>query len=154
MIVYRITRDKYARDLSGKGAEKIGGRWNSKGTAILYCSNSIAHASMEVLVNLPFGNPPPGYVLITIEIPDTVKESVLQTKDLPKHWNMYPHLEPTQKVGDKFISEGKNLLLKVPSASVQGDFNYLINPKHKDFSKVRIKKVEPFSFDNRLFKRT
>lgn len=154
MIVYRITREKYARDLSGKGAEKIGGRWNSKGTAMLYCSNSIAHASMEVVVNLPLGNPPPGFVLITIEIPDTVKAGTLQIKDLPKHWNMYPHIEQTQKLGDKFIRDGKNLLLKVPSASVQGDFNYLINPRHKDFSKVKIKKVEPFGFDIRLFKGT
>lgn len=153
MIVYRITKQKYARDLSGKGAEKIGGRWNSKRTAILYCSNSIAHASMEVVVNLPFGNPPPGYVLITIKIPDSVKEVILQIKDLPKHWNMYPHLEQTQKIGDKFIRENKNLIIKVPSASVQGDFNYLLNPNHKDFAKVKIKKVEPFGFDDRLFKR-
>lgn len=151
MIVYRITRLKYARDLSGKGAEKIGGRWNSKGNAVLYCSNSIAHASMEVVVNLPMGNPPSGYVLVTIEIPDIIKEVVLPIKDLPKNWNIYPHLQQTQKMGDKFIKENKNLLLKVPSASVQGDFNYLINPNHKDFSKVKIKKIEPFGFDSRLF---
>ncbi len=153
MIVYRITKLKYARDLSGLGAERTGGRWNSKGTAVLYCSNSIAHASMEVVVNLPWGNPPPGYVLVAIEIPETIKETILPIKDLPKNWNRYPHPEKTQKLGDKFIREGKSLLLKVPSASVQGDHNYLINPNHKDFSKVKIKSIEPFGFDERLFYR-
>jgi RES domain-containing protein len=152
MIVYRITRQKYTNDLSGKGAEKTGGRWNSKGTTMLYCSNSIAHACMEVVVNLPSGNPPPRYVLIIIEIPDTIKVSVLQIKDLPKKWNIYPHPEQTQKMGDKFIKENKHLILQVPSASVQGDVNFLINPNHPDFKKIKIKKVEPFGFDDRLFK--
>jgi RES domain-containing protein len=151
MIVYRITRQKYARDLSGKGAEKVGGRWNSIGTPMLYCSNSIAHASMEVVVNLPIGDPPPDYVLISIEVPDTIKEVVLPIKDLPEKWNMFPHPEKIQKIGDKFIKDNKNLITRVPSASVQGDFNYLINPNHKDFSKVKIKKIEPFNFDQRLF---
>jgi len=64
-----------------------------------------------------------------------------------------PHPNSTQLVGDKFIKAGKFLVLRVPSVVVPGDFNYLINPWHKEFSTIKIVTAEPFSFDERLFKR-
>ena len=73
--------------------------------------------------------------------------------NLSQDWRSFPHVSSTQAIGDKFISDAKYLVMRVPSAVVPGDFNYLINPSHKDFSKVKLLKTESFQFDERLFKK-
>lgn len=138
----------YANDLSGKGAEIAGGRWNSKGNAALYTGQSIALCVTEIAVHIPLGILPKDYKLVHIEIPDDV---FFEPKRLPKQWNMFPHPDSTQKIGDKFLRENNFLFMKVPSAAVQGEFNYIINPRHTHFEKVSIKKIEKFTFDDRLF---
>lgn len=148
MIVYRLSKSVYANDLSGKGAELVGGRWNSRGNAVLYTSQSIALCVTEIAVHVPLGILPKDYDLIHIEIPD---DNILEVKRLPKDWQTFPHADSTQKIGDKFLKDKKYLVLKVPSAAVQGEFNFLVNPGHPDFDKVKIKKKEKFSFDERLF---
>ena len=148
MIVYRLSKSVYANDLSGKGAELVGGRWNSRGNAALYTSQSIALCVTEIAVHVPLGILPKDYDLIHIEIPD---DNILEVKRLPKDWQTFPHADSTQKIGDKFLKDKKYLVLKVPSAAVQGEFNFLVNPRHPDFDKVKIKKKEKFSFDERLF---
>ncbi len=65
----------------------------------------------------------------------------------------YTHIPSTKKIGNDFIKQNDFLVLKVPSAVIQGEYNFLINPNHKDFKKVRIKSVELFEFDKRLFDR-
>jgi RES domain-containing protein len=150
MIVYRLSKSKYSADLSGKGAEKAGGRWNSKGVAMIYTSASRALCTAEVAVHVPLGIVPADYELVTIDIPDdSVTEAGI--KDLPADWRSFPHSDSTQKLGDRFVREGKFLVLKVPSVVVQGEFNFLINPGHEAAAKVRIVKTEPFLFDKRLF---
>lgn len=138
----------YANDLSGKGAEIAGGRWNSKGNAALYTGQSIALCVTEIAVHIPLGILPKDYKLVHIEIPDDV---FFEPKRLPKQWNTFPHPDSTQKIGDKFLRENAFLFMKVPSAAVQGEFNYIINPRHAGFEKVSIKKIEKFTFDDRLF---
>tara|TARA_R110002020_G_scaffold383230_2_gene593883 strand:+ start:75 stop:539 length:465 start_codon:yes stop_codon:yes gene_type:complete len=153
MIGYRIARGKYKEDLSGTGAEMHGGRWNNKGTKIVYTSSSIALAMTEVAVNVPFGILPVGYFLITIEIPDLEME-VVKASDLKGiSWDSHPPSYKTQEIGDKFVARNKNLVLKVPSVVAPGDFNFLINPAHKEFSKVKITASRPFNFDQRLFQK-
>jgi RES domain-containing protein len=162
MIVYRLSAGKFKNDLSGKGAELAGGRWNSKGVAMLYTSSSIALCLCELAVHLPFGIVPKDYYLLTIEFPDNLSISELKAPPsarggggpggLPKDWRSVPHAQSTQNIGDQFIAEGKSLVLKVPSAIVPADFNFLFNPAHKDFSKVKIKSAELFEFDSRIFK--
>ena len=150
MIVYRLSKSAYARDLTGKGAEMSGGRWNSKGTAIVYTSQSRALCMAEIAVHTPLGNLPIDYCLVTIALPDH-SIHVLNAKVLSDNWRSFPHLDETQKIGDKFITEEKYLVLQVPSAVVQGDFNFLLNPRHKKISEVKIIDVESFDFDERLF---
>jgi RES domain-containing protein len=153
MIAYRLCKSKYARDLTGKGPEKSGGRWNSKGTAIIYASESRALCTAEIAVHTPIGNLPDDYVILTIQIPDSLKVAELKSSTLPADWRSFPHPDSTQKLGDRFIREQKTAILKVPSAVVQGEYNYLLNPAHKDFKKIRIRSVEPFHFDERLFRK-
>jgi RES domain-containing protein len=151
MIVFRLGREKFKNDLSGKGAEKAGARWNSKGHAMVYTSESRALCTTEIAVHTPLGNLPVDYFLTTIEIPDTVPVLDLAIAGLPKGWKSIPHSNSTQVIGDNFLAEGKFLVMKVPSAVVQGDFNFLLNPSHKLVSKVKILKTELFEFDERLF---
>jgi RES domain-containing protein len=152
MIVFRLSKGKYKNDLNGKGAEKAGGRWNSKGVAMVYTSESRSLCTTELAVHTPLGNIPLDYHLVTIEIPATAKIVELTIAQLPSDWKALPHSNTTQLIGDQFITENKYLAMKVPSAVVQGDFNILLNPAHPLFSKVTIRKVEAFEFDKRLFK--
>lgn len=151
MIVHRLSKSKFSNDLSGKGAELAGGRWNSKGTAILYTSQSRALCTTEIAVHTPLGNIPADYVLITIEIPDNAKIKAVEQKVLPVDWKMFPHPHETQVIGDQFVQDSEFLVLKVPSVVVQGEYNYLINPQHKDFNTIKLLHTEPFEFDERLF---
>ena len=152
MIVYRLSKANYSKDLSGKGAEKSGGRWNSKGIPMIYTSETRALCTTEIAVHTPLGIIPLNYEIIQIEISEKAKIHTFNEKALSKDWKSCPHVLSKKEIGDKFIQENKYLVLKVPSAVVQGEYNFLINPGHKDFKQITIKSVESFSFDERLFK--
>lgn len=152
MIVYRLTSSRYARDLSGRGAEIAGGRWNSKGTALIYTSESRALCMLEVAVHLPLGNLPLDYFLVGIELPEASWPSI-SVKSLENSWKDWPPSGITCQLGDTFVKEGKHLAFRVPSVLVPDEYNVLINPKHPDMSTVKIISTEPFTFDSRLFKR-
>lgn len=153
MIVYRLSKQAYINDLSGYGAEKTGGRWNSKGSPVLYTAASRALAVVEIAVHVPFGIIPIDYFLATIEIPDDPDIFRVRVADLPVNWNSNPFTKSTQLIGDDFVKNKRHMLLEVPSATVPGDYNYLINPRHPAFNSVRIKSVDAFEFDLRLFKK-
>jgi RES domain-containing protein len=150
--VFRLSKKKYSGQLSGKGASKSGNRWNSKGTEIIYSAESRALAMAEVAVHLTLATLPSDFVMMEIDIPDNIEIEVLKLKSLPHDWNSHPPNTSTQKVGDAFIDALESCVLKVPSAVVQGDYNYLINPYHKQFGAIEIVSVNDFPFDNRIFK--
>lgn len=152
MRVFRLSRKKYATDLSGKGAAKYGNRWNSKGVEMLYTAESRALAMAEVIVHLSLASLPDDYMMIELEIPNTVEIDVLDQKRLGPDWNSNPPKPITQTLGDEFIHLKKYGVLKVPSAVVKGDFNYLLNPSHKIIDKVKIIEIVDFPFDERMFK--
>ncbi|GAB3531225.1 RES family NAD+ phosphorylase [Pontibacter brevis] len=151
MIVYRLSRGKYRNDLSGRGAELAGGRWNSKGVALLYTSESIALCTVEIAVHMPLGIVPADYYLISIHIPDSAPTKELAVEELPADWKSFPHANSTQEIGDAFVLESEYLVLKVPSATVQGTYNYLVNPRHAAFGTIATIEAVPFEFDKRLF---
>lgn len=154
MIVFRLAVEQYASDLSGKGAGLAGGRWNSKGVDVLYTAESIALCMLEFAAHIPLGLAPPNFFLIRIEIPDNLL-SLMQVKvpaELPSGWRVYPYRQEVQRIGDKFISDNESLVLKVPSALVPESSNYLINPRHKSFGKIRIKAKDKIDIDRRLMR--
>lgn len=152
MIVFRLSKCSYCDDLSGKGAELWGGRWNSKGLALVYTSESRALCITEIAVHIPLGIMPEDYCMSTIEIPEDIFVKEIEMSQLPDDWKSFPHSESTQIIGNEFIKSKKELVLKVPSAVVPGEYNYLINPAHATISKIRIVNTEAFLFDERLFK--
>ncbi len=153
MIVFRLSKEKYKYDLSGVGAERAGGRWNSVGKPLLYTAANRALCTAEIAVHIPLGIVPTDYWLTSIEVPEGASIFECEKNTLPKDWSTFPHPPSTKKVGDAFLDRNEHLVLKVPSAVVQGEFNFLINPAHKDFGQVRILQSEPFRFDRRLFER-
>jgi len=152
MKVFRLARKKYPIELSGKGASISGARWNSKGTEVIYCAQNRALAMAEVLVHLSLATLPSDFVMLTIEIPVEVSLEVLDPKIVNIDWNVFPSTFETPLLGDDFIKRNEACVLKVPSAVVKGDFNYLINPYHVDFYKIKITEQNDFPFDKRIFK--
>lgn len=152
MEVYRLSRKEYALPLSGKGAAIHGARWNSKGTELNYCAFNRSLAMAEVAVHFSYGTIPSDYRMISIFIPNDLEMAVVSSEDLPVLWNSFPYSNATKKYGDEFVREAHYCLLKVPSAVTQGDFNLLINPHHPDYLRIHVLTVEPFPFDQRLFK--
>lgn len=151
MIVYRIDRIKRRNNLlTGIGAEKIGGRWNEIGTRAIYTSQHISLAYLEVVMHLDITEDlPSDRILVHIEIPDEV--FIYEFKKLPKNWNTFPYNSKTQEIFTKFVEENKAAVLKIPSAIVKDEFNYILNPLHKDFHKISVSKVQKFAFDSRLY---
>ena len=152
MIVFRIDRAKRKKELlSGVGAEKVGGRWNRIGTRAVYTSQNISLAYLEIVMHLDISEDlPDDRILVHIEIPDTVE--ILEEKKMPKNWNSFPYSEDTQRVFTRFCKENKGAVLKVPSAIVKSEYNYIINPLHPDASQIKVIKTERFLFDKRLKK--
>lgn len=152
MRVFRLSRKKYVKDLSGKGAAKFGNRWNSKGVEMLYTAESRALAMAEVLVHLSLGALPDDYMMVGIEIPDSIHVEHLNFTNLDENWNSNPLDPQTQALGDAFIHSKGKCVLKVPSAVVKGDFNYLLNPNRPEIDQIKIVSITEFPFDNRVFK--
>jgi RES domain-containing protein len=151
MRAFRLVRKKYANPLSGEGAARSGNRWNSKGTALIYCADSRALAMAEVAVHLSLGLLPKDYEMVELEIPGDVSLRSLAPANLPVGWNSFPHLLQTQRIGDEFVAAAESCVLQVPSAVVPGDFNFLLNPAHPDFERIQIKGRVDFPFDSRFF---
>lgn len=152
MIVYRLTREKYQNDLSGTGAYIAGGRWNSKGNAILYTSSSIALCLVEILVHINAEDIPNDLKIVSLEINDKMKFKEISKENLIEGWNSSPEINFTKEIGDQFLRENKFVGLKVPSAIVEDEYNFLFNPTHKEFKQLSIVQIKSFRLDNRLFK--
>ena len=154
MVVYRISKKAYCKDLSGIGAGLYGGRWNPKGINLVYTASSISLATLEFLVHNYHLLSTAQICLSKIEIAEPASISECRIGDLPKGWNLQLNAQiATQNIGKTFFSDGKKYVLKVPSAVTPGEFNLLLNPFHKHHAKTKVVDViDPFVFDERLFK--
>ncbi len=151
-IAWRIVQAHVAdRAFTGEGARRYGGRWNSKGFAVIYTSSSISLAILEVLVHIPIYDILEEYVYIPVEF-DQKLSLTLNTDELPGNWNRGPAPQEIKQIGDTWVESQKSVILEVPSAIVPSEKNYLINPAHPDFSKLKIGEPAKLEFDPRLLK--
>lgn len=147
---WRIVKAKRAATaFDGDGARIEGGRWNSPGVPAVYTSHSAALAALEMLVHLGRGSILGAYVLIPCTF-DAHLMSRLDRKRLPKNWRSYPAPPELQLIGDEWVKSGASAVLEVPSAVIETDSNYLLNPGHATFRSIRIGRPQPFEFDLRL----
>lgn len=138
MIVYRLSKKKYSRSLDGIGASLSGGRWNNKGTSVIYTSESRSLAALESLAHIDKSSLPEEYKMISIEIPESIDVYSIDPKVLPKNWENVPPLQQCMDFGDNLLKARKYCVLKFPSVVVRGESNYLINPKHTSFKLVSV----------------
>jgi RES domain-containing protein len=147
---WRVVKKKHADEaFSGQGALKFGGRWNSIGTRLVYTSESLALAAIEILAGGISTGLLGSFAKIPVDFDGSLVEA-LPVSRIPKDWSGYPPGLKTQIIGDAWVRESKSVLLKVPSVVIREEFNYLINPAHPNFKKLAIGKSEDFSFDKRL----
>jgi RES domain-containing protein len=147
---WRVVKRKHKGDaFSGEGALKYGGRWNSIGTPVVYTSESLSLATLEILTGGISLQLLGSYVRIPVDFDVSLIES-LDLAGLPRGWANYPPSTKTQRIGDNWAHESRSAVLRVPSVVIKEEFNYLINPFHRDFKKISIGVPEGFSFDKRL----
>jgi RES domain-containing protein len=146
---WRLTKARYlATAWDGEGARRVGGRWNSPGTAVVYVSATLSLALVETLVHLPSGVLP-AYAAVPVEFDESLVET-LRSSDLPSVWRSQPAPSETRAIGDAWARSARSALLCVPSVVVPAEFNYIVNPRHPDFGRIRIGTAMPFPFDPRL----
>lgn len=137
MIVWRLARKRYLdRALEGEGARRFGGRWNSRGVAVVYSAESLELALLEALVHLDVDSLPRDYWQVSYEIDDALVGA--PPKRLPKAWDALPPYQPrVQKIGDAWVKSRASLALRVPASVLPERCNVLINPAHPDLARVR-----------------
>lgn len=150
MLVYRIVKSSRAADITGTGAALYPGRWNKKGTPVLYTGESKEIALLENIVHLP-PMLSPELDLLIIEIPDD-SIAVLTQADLPENWHQFPAPTILSEIGQQWVNESKTIALKIPSSIIHSANNILLNCQHKDYHRVKIMSQEKFHFDSRLRK--
>jgi RES domain-containing protein len=150
---WRLSKEKYASDaFSGEGAKLNGGRWNSKGTPMVYTSEHISLAVLEILVGLEDPIILPRYVLFRVEFEEGLVE-VLEDDALPGDWRLNPPPRSTQEIGDRWVSEARSAVLCVSGVVIPSERNYLLNPRHSDFGEIAVGDPKPHDFDPRLHTR-
>jgi RES domain-containing protein len=161
MRFWRICRRRYAADAArGEGARVhiggrwrglYGGRWNSRGVRVVYASTSLALAAVETFVNLEPNLRPVDLVFIEGEIPDALEVGRVDPETLPAGWHEGRD-ESLRRFGDDWIRGGRSAALLVPSAAIRGEWNVLLNPIHRDFSRIQFGELTTFEFDLRMFR--
>ena len=150
MRVWRISN--YA-DLRGLGGIRASGRWHSAGHPVVYAADHPAAALLEKLVHFEFDSTeylPKTYQLIEIDIPARVKATRVTPAKLGSDWQRQEDI--TQAIGDRWLRSASTCVLAVPSGITPNALNYIINPRHRDFDKIKIVSAVRYPFDVRLFK--
>lgn len=152
MKVWRICRSKYQSSaFNGAGAERTGGRWNHKGHQVIYTSENLSLAALELFVHVSPGCLPEDLISICGHLPDNVSIEELKISDLPKDWRAYPASDELKKLGCDWLASMSSLVLRVPSAINPIEANILLNPAHPEMNKLTIQPAQSFHFDARMF---
>ncbi len=150
MKIYRIAGRKHAADITGSGAAMYGGRWNKKGTPVLYAGENKEIALLETIVHIPQAMIP-ALDILTIEIPNhSIKE--IKITDLPGNWADYPAPSILAEIAENWIESNSTIALKVPSCIIHSSNNFVLNCRHPEYGKIKIIDHREFRFDSRLKK--
>lgn len=151
--LWRLVKKTHQADaFNGEGARLAGGRWNLTGTPVVYLSETLSLAALELFVHLPISARSLALVAFEVGVPDGVKIEALDEDRLPRVWREEPAPEETQRIGNAWVEKGDTLLLRVPSVVVPTEHNYVMNPAHRDYAALKISRPRPFSFDPRMWK--
>jgi RES domain-containing protein len=150
--VYRVLRKAFGRaPFDGEGTYLYGGRWSSVGTRLSYTSEHQSLAMLEYFAHLEAHDAPSDLVLATAEIPNDLAKHRIVADKLPSHWRELPAPEELADVGDELVQKGEHCVLIVPSALAPHENNWLLNPQHTGFPRIVVSKLEPLTYDRRMF---
>ncbi len=153
MRVWRICKQKHADQASsGLGAKLYGGRWNEPGLAIVYTAGSLSLAALETFVHLEPDLLPTDLVAVAADLPAKISQTRLRIADLPSDWREHPAPDSLKQIGANWLRLAATAVLVVPSVIIPHEKNYLINPAHKDFHRLKLHPALPFQFDPRVLK--
>ena len=144
---YRLHSSRYQAN-DGTGAAINGGRWNPKGTEVIYAAASRSLAVLEILVH--YSVLPRDFVITPISVPDSVSIMDVPEAVLAGDWNKSIPIPATQEYGMAWIASNSSAVLSVPSAVLPPERNYVLNLRHPDFPAILFGPSEPFRFDPRL----
>jgi RES domain-containing protein len=150
---WRIVRASRANSaFTGEGGRVYGGRWNSRGTAVVYVSEHESLAALELFVHTMPLLPTERYLSFQLQWEDKLTE-YFSLKDLPRRWNAEPPAFETMQIGDDWVRRGTSVALAVPSVLSTSEVNFLLNPRHSDFKQIKISEPGEYRFDSRLLNR-
>ncbi len=152
---WRLIPKKRLQDaFTGEGARIGGGRWNHVGTPVVYVSESLSLAALELFIHFPRKEIKlsASLVAIPVDIPVSLKMVDISVKDLNPDWRTSPPPNSTRDIGTEWVKRGATLILRAPSAIIPDEYNLVINPNHADFNKIKIGVPQPFSLDERMWK--
>lgn len=149
MKLFRLCKEKYAT-LDGYGAFLYGGRWNLPGKAVVYTAENRALAALEFLVGIEQHRQLGPLIMLTLEIPHSLKKDAIVESDLPAGWRQFPAPESLARLGNDWLEKNQCCALRVPSVHVPEEYNFLLNPRHADFAQVQVMERKAFQFDDRL----
>jgi RES domain-containing protein len=147
MYVFRITTAQWSRSLTASGYPA---RWSAKGRVAIYAAGSRALACLENLVHRSGEGNNALYKVMIIEMPDSISMEVLEESTLKRDWHTIDNYPYCQSLGGKWLNDSDSAVLQVPSVVIKREFNYLINPNHPDFNKIKLAGNEDFDFDKRF----
>ena len=145
-----VHKRKVDKAFTGIGSRRYGGRWNYKGIGVVYVSDSLALAALEIIVHAASYQALKNYVSIKVVFPKALVVDVNDIARLPKDWRADPPPEKLKEIGKQWSNNQISAILKVPSTIIPIECNYVLNPNHPDFNKVAVKQTIPFKFDQRL----
>jgi len=150
---WRIVRaTRVAAAFSGEGGRLYGGRWNSRGAAVVYLSEHESLAALEVFVHTMPLLPREQYVSFRVDWDDKLTE-YFPIKKLPRDWNAEPPRSESMRIGDEWVRDERSTVLALPSSLSTSELNFLLNPAHPDFKKIKISQPIKYQFDPRLLGR-
>lgn len=147
MLIYRITKAQYADRLVASGGAA---RWNSRGRFVIYTAATRALACLENVVHRSGEGLQETFRVMVIGVPDDLPVETIEPETLPPDWFTFAAYGYCQQLGDAWLLGGKSAVLRVPSAIIGQEWNYLLNPAHPDFMKITLLRTESFVFDPRI----
>lgn len=154
IVAWRIYKSKYAgRAFTGDGARAFGGRFNSKGTCVVYLAGTMSLAVLEMLVHLQRDQLLASYRRCSAAFEEGLVRTV-HAGSLPDGWRDSPPSALSQVIGDEWVAAGSSAVLRVPSALIESEWIYMLNPNHRDFRHIEIGREHHFQFPPRLASRT
>jgi RES domain-containing protein len=150
---FRVVKEKHASDaFIGEGPRRFGGRWNHKGAAVVYLSDTLSLAALEQFIHLGREGLHIPFVYFTVETPSHVSVATIERDSLPEDWRKEPPPNSTKDLGSRWVKSKDSALLRVPAVVLPIGFNYVASITHPEFSDITISEPTSFTFDPRMWK--